>query len=886
LSEQNSYKGNSFLPKAGTLKEITEEQQVEIAKCMMDPVYFGEKYFQIVHQDHGLIPMDFYDYQKEAVRKFYQSGKLIMAASRQSGKAIDVETEIPLASGGFKKLKDLKVGDKIVGSNGRSTNVLFKSQVHYKKTYKITFDDDTSINACMDHLWTVKNRFRSHREETITTEQLFNSVWRRNNSRGYQEYAYYIPNVKPVEYNTREQLIDPYILGAWLGDGSKHGGRFFCHVNQKQFFESQGIEFCSQTSYNRTPGQENVFDNTIKGISGSLKHYGVTGNKHIPDDYMYGDIGQRIALLQGIIDTDGHVDSNGNVQIQLTNKVPRLIEDVYQLLTSLGFKVTRKTFLNSNFKTPTSSTRLSFTPDGSDFDVCRLPYKLVKIRHNLQRKRYVYSRTIQNIEEINTIPTQCIQVDAVDSLYATSRNYLITHNTTSITVIILHEALFNKNKNIALLANKLSSAREILSRIKTAYEYLPDWLKGGILKWNEGEIKFENGTRIFADASEGNSIRGKSIYLLYVDEAAFVEDWDTFSQSVLPTVSSVSGSKIIFTSTPNGLNHFFYYCEAAKEKKSNFDYIEVPWWLVPGRDEKWKEKTLAELNYDEQKFAQEYSVEFMGSSGTLISGAALKLMREATPIKQDLNLRIFVEPQKDHTYIMTVDTSRGKMLDYHCFQIIDISTRPYEQVCTFRNNRITVPDYASIVFRLAVHYNNANTLVELNDLGSQLVDILFMEYEYEHLLMTEAAGRAGRRVSSGHGKKIDRGMPASEVTRNAGCMLLKSLIEQQQLKINDKWTIDEFKTFSLKGKKYQAEPGKHDDTVMPFVWFGWLSNQDYFKQLTDSDINKLLREQSEEDIDDQLLFFGIVSNGIDPWDDDITVVKAVSGDWFDQWMRN
>lgn len=882
MSELNSYKGNTFLPKAGTLKEITEEQQIEIAKCIMDPVYFGEKYFQIVHQKHGLIPMDFYDYQKDAVRKFYNSGKLVMAASRQSGKQEFATNEIPLFAGGFSTMEDLRVGDEIIGADGKKTTVVFKTEPQYLKSYRITFDDKTTIDVGADHLWTVRNRFRGHRSETLSIEQILNSNWRRKNSRGYHEFAYYIPNVKAVQYDSKSQAIDPYVLGIWLGDGAKSSSTFSCHVDDVKFYEEQGVHFSSDLSYERN-SSKTVFTSRIVGIEKYLREYDLVNNKHIPFNYLYGDVTSRIALLQGLVDTDGWVDDVGSTHIQLSRKNERLIDDVYQLLTSLGLKVTRKHFENNNFKESAPSTRLSFFVDINEFVPCRIARKVARLKQ-LTQKRYVQSRTIQNIEEIVPQKAYCIQVDAVDSLYVTSRNYLVTHNTTAITVIILHEALFNKNKNIALLANKLSSAREILSRIKTAYEYLPDWLKGGVLKWNEGEIKFENGTRIFADASEGNSIRGKSIYLLYVDEAAFVEDWDTFSQAVLPTVSSVENSKIIFTSTPNGLNHFFYYCEAAKAKKSDFDYIEVPWWLVPGRDEKWKERTLAELNYDEMKFAQEYAVEFMGSSGTLISGAALKLMREAQPIKFDENLRIYSAPVKDHIYVMSVDTSRGKMLDYHCFQIIDISTTPYEQVCTFRNNRIPVPDYAAIVYRLAVHYNNANLLIELNDLGSQLADIVFMTYEYEHMLMTEAAGRAGRRISSGHSKRVDRGMPASEVTRNAGCMLLKSLIEQNQLKLNDKATIEEFKTFSLKGKKYQAEPGKHDDTVMPFVWFGWLTNQDYFKQLTDSDINKLLRETTEEEVEDQLLFFGIITNGVDVWDDDPTTLKSVSGDWFNQWM--
>lgn len=427
------------------------------------------------------------------------------------------------------------------------------------------------------------------------------------------------------------------------------------------------------------------------------------------------------------------------------------------------------------------------------------------------------------------------------------------------TVILLHTALFNPNKLIAILANKGATAREILERVKRAYEYLPPFLKGGVKEWNKSSIEFENGSKIMAEASSSDNIRGKSVFLLYIDEMAFIEGWDEFSASVLPTLSSGETTKMIFTSTPKGLNHFYYYVEGARKKKNGYGLIEVPWYEVPGRDDKWKQKALEELNNDQQKFDQEYGLEFVGSSGTLISGAALKLMEYTNPLIKDPHLFQYKEKVGNHQYVMTVDTSRGKGLDYSTFHIIDVSTEPFESVCTYRNNMITPSDFAAVCERMATYYNNAFILVELNDLGSQVADLLY-DAEMD-LVFTESRGRKGKQVSYGGG--AEKGITTTRGSKAEGCAMLKLLIEQNKLKICDKETIEELKVFSQKGDTYQAEPGKHDDLSMNLVLFGWLASVGFIDQLNDESIMEKLREKTEEDLENDLLPFGIVSDGRD-----------------------
>src|SRR6056300_88359 len=282
--------------------------------------------------------------------------------------------------------------------------------------------------------------------------------------------------------------------------------------------------------------------------------------------------------------------------------------------------------------------------------------------------------------------------------------------TTTAVCVILHYVLFNDHKTVALLANKGEAAREILDRVKTAYEALPKWMQQGVIEWNKGSVEFENGCKIIAAATSSSAIRGKSISLLYIDETAFVEGWDEFFASVFPTISSGETTKMLFTSTPNGLNHFYKTCEGARDGTNGFEFVEVSWERVPGRDDEWKKDTLASMDFDSQKFAQEFECAFLGSSGTLIEGHKLKSLVIKEPIKQSQNVKMYELPEQGKTYCMTVDVSRGKGLDYSAFSVFDVTSMPYKQVCTFRDNTVTTIDYAEIIHRITKIYNEAYVL--------------------------------------------------------------------------------------------------------------------------------------------------------------------------------
>jgi hypothetical protein len=429
---------------------------------------------------------------------------------------------------------------------------------------------------------------------------------------------------------------------------------------------------------------------------------------------------------------------------------------------------------------------------------------------------------------------------------------------------ILWYILFNADKTVALLANKGDTAREILGKIQLAYQHLPKWLQQGSKEWNKGSMELENNSRVIAASTSTDAIRGYAINLVFIDEAAFIQGWDEFFTSVYPTISSGTETKVVLVSTPNGLNHFYKIWVNAIEKRNQYNHIRVSWKDVPGRDEKWKNDTLAAMNFDIEKFNQENECEFLGSSATLIAGWRLKELVHQSPITESEGLIQYKPVEEGHVYMMICDVSRGKGLDYSAFQLLDVTKMPYEQTAVYRNNNITPIDYADIIHRVAKGYNDASVLVEINDIGEQVSHSLHYDFGYENVLFTENAGRSGKRITSGFGasgSSIDKGIRTTKIVKSVGCSILKLLIEQKQLTINDFNTINELSTFSKKGVSYEAEPNAHDDLVMCLVLFAWMSEQQYFKDYTNINTLNSLKEKSDEDLEQDMAPFGFVVNG-------------------------
>ena len=437
--------------------------------------------------------------------------------------------------------------------------------------------------------------------------------------------------------------------------------------------------------------------------------------------------------------------------------------------------------------------------------------------------------------------------------------------TTTSAAVILWHAIFNDSYTIAILANKLSTAREILSRVQRGYENLPKWLQQGVVTWNKTNIELENGSQIIAASTASSAIRGFSINFLYLDEFAFVPRniQDDFFTSVYPTIISGTNTKVVITSTPNGFDLFYKIWINSVEGRNEYANFSVSWWDVPGRDDEWREKTIA--NTSEDQFRQEFEAEFLGSANTLISPNVLRSLTFTTPISSHYegSLTVYKEPEKGGVYFCVVDTSRGVGMDASAFVVIDVSSVPYEVVACYKNNIIDPLVYPDVIHNVVKNYNEAYTLIEINDNGQQIADILHHDYEYEHIIFTSVKGRAGQVIGGGFSSSVQRGVRTTKQVKRIGCSNAKTMIEKEKIKLHDFNLINELSTFIQKGTSYEADIGSHDDLIMCVVLFAWATNQPFFKDLTDTDFRKKLMEDRERLISDDVLPFGFIDDGSD-----------------------
>jgi len=439
-----------------------------------------------------------------------------------------------------------------------------------------------------------------------------------------------------------------------------------------------------------------------------------------------------------------------------------------------------------------------------------------------------------------------------------------TGKSTTCVAYLLHYAVFNDNVNIAILANKASTARDLLSRLQLAYENLPNWMQQGIISWNKGSLELENGSKISANSTSSSAVRGGSYNVIFLDEFAFIPNHiaDDFFASVYPTITSGQSTKVIIVSTPRGMNHFYRMWREAEKGKNEYIPTEVHWSEVPGRDEAWKEQTIA--NTSEQQFKIEFECEFLGSVNTLISATKLKNLIFEDPIKKNAGLDIYENPIEEHNYIMTVDVARGLGNDYSAFIVFDTTQFPYKVVAKYRNNEIKPMLFPNVIFDVAKAYNEAFLLIEVNDIGDQVASILQYDLEYENLLMATMRGRNGQIVGQGFsGKKTQLGVRTTAAVKKLGCSNLKTLLEDDKILVSDYDVISELTTFAQKHNSFEAEEGCNDDLAMCLVIFAWLVCQDYFKEMSDNDVRKRIYEEQRNQIEQDMAPFGFVQTGLE-----------------------
>jgi hypothetical protein len=452
-----------------------------------------------------------------------------------------------------------------------------------------------------------------------------------------------------------------------------------------------------------------------------------------------------------------------------------------------------------------------------------------------------------------------------------------TGKSTTCVSYLLHYAVFNDNINVAILANKASTARDLLSRLQLAYENLPKWMQQGILSWNKGSLELENGSKILAASTSASAVRGGSYNVIFLDEFAFIPNHiaDQFFASVYPTISSGTSTKVIIVSTPHGMNHFYRMWHDSEKGSNEYIPTEVHWSEVPGRDSEWKRQTIA--NTSEQQFKVEFECEFLGSVDTLVAPSKLRSLIYENPKVRNAGLDVHEDPNNDHDYIVTVDVARGVGIDYSAFVVVDITSFPHKVVAKYRNNEIKPMLFPNVIWEIARSYNQAFILCEVNDVGDQVASILQYDLEYQNLLMCSMRGRAGQVVGQGFsGKKTQLGVKMSKTVKKVGSLNLKTMIEEDKLIIQDYEIISELTTFIQKNNSFEAEDGCNDDLAMCLVIYAWLVAQDYFKELTDQDVRKRLYEEQKNQIEQDMAPFGFVSDGTD----NNSFVDAEGDRWF------
>ena len=427
---------------------------------------------------------------------------------------------------------------------------------------------------------------------------------------------------------------------------------------------------------------------------------------------------------------------------------------------------------------------------------------------------------------------------------------------------LLHYVLFNQEKTVGILANKAVTAREILGRIQTSYQHLPKFLQQGLREWNKGSMELENGSKIIASSTSSSAIRGFSFSCILLDEFAHVQRHiaNDFIQSVYPTISSGKETKVIIVSTPNGFNLFYKFWNDAVNGNNTFVPFKVHWSNVPGRDKEWQRKIVSTIG--EEAFRQEYEADFLGSSNTLVSTEKLQELSYSPPLFSKDGLDVFEEPKIGNSYTITVDVARGQGKDYSAFTVFDTTEIPYRISAKFRDNLVAPLHFPNIINIIGKRYNEAYILVEINDIGSQVADVLHHDLEYENLYSTSWYGRHGQQISSGAKRESSFGVRTTKSMKKIGCSNLKSLIEEDKLLIPDYDIISELTTFVSSGESYSADDGSHDDLAMTLVIFSWLVDQQYFKDVNSQNIRDNLYKNELQNLDDFTTPFGFIETGL------------------------
>ena len=805
----------SLTKKAHIKQQWTEQQVSDMLSCMDHDtgyLHFAKNFFHIQHPVKGKMLFDPFQYQIGLLNSYHTKRFNVNMLPRQSGKALSLNTPIPTPSG-WTTMGDIQVGDIILSNMGNPTTVTFATEIMYNHTcYEVEFDNGESIIADAEHLWKVSTANWSNKSKILTTDEI-----KKYKDTHSLEQGLYIDITEPVQYEYKSLQIHPYILGLWLGDGYSGDGRYV----QSTIDNIEMIQYISESGYTVSEpslNSNNSERRNIIGLRTLLNGNNLLKNKHIPTDYMFSSIDQRLELLRGLMDTDGSCTKNGNCEFYQKNF--KLIEQVRTILSSLGIKsrCSCKIINGVNYYTLKFSTTKNIV-----FKLKRKAERQMLCKGHAKNTRLY----INKITKASSVPVRCIQVDNDEHMFLCGKTMIPTHNTTCASAYLLWYAMFNPDQTILVAAHKFTGAQEIMQRIRYGYELCPDFLRAGVVSYNKGSIEFDNGSRIVSQTTTGTTGRGMSISLLYCDEFAFVQPniANEFWTSISPTLAT--GGRAIITSTPNSDEDQFALIW--KESKDTFDEYgnertdglgrngfygyKSDWWDHPDRDENWKKEELGRIG--EERFRREYNCEFLVYDETLVSSLKLADMIGREPIFKMGQVRWYKKPTAGNIYLAALDPSLGTGGDYGGIQVFELPS--FTQVAEWQHNLTPIQGQVKI-YRDILRYiqdeigmENTNAIywsVENNTVGDSALVVIenLGEETFPGLFLSEP-------LRKGHVKKFRKGFNTTFGNKISSCARLKYLIEEEKMIINSRSLISELKSFIAFGVSFKAKQGQHDDLV-------------------------------------------------------------------------
>jgi len=382
-------------------------------------------------------------------------------------------------------------------------------------------------------------------------------------------------------------------------------------------------------------------------------------------------------------------------------------------------------------------------------------------------------------------------------------------------------AIFQKDKNILVIATKLSVAQNFIKKVKTILRNLPKWLiLPTVVTNNKQLMEFSHGSSIKAIPTSEDAGRSEALSLLIVDEAAFVRNFDELWMGLYPTIST--GGRVVILSTPNGVGGQYHELYTNAEAGLNeFNAIRLPWDVHPERDQEWFDKETR--NFSVRKVAQEYLCDFASSGDTFLTDEDLKYLQSQIkgPVDRggrDMNVWIWKYPLSDHRYILSADVARGDSKDYSSFHIIDVED---SEVVAEYKGKIPPDDFAVLINEFGIRYNKAIVCPENNSYGfATIIKLKDLNYPTLYYRRRKAV-LIGDYIPPGNTEIA--GFTTSGKTRNMILTKLEEVIRNKQIKIYSSRFYEEMKTFIWKGNKAQAMRGNYNDDLVISLAIGlWL----------------------------------------------------------------